>query len=84
MYRREMMAMAAALVLGLATFSGVRASSSDAMTDTDCTCCGAACICPACVCDDAKTRAGQSCDCCGASACCATEAKAATVVACCR
>ena len=48
------------------------------VTKAGCTCCGAACQCPACSCDEEAIKAGQACDCCGgATRCTMTKAVAA-------
>ena len=80
MTRRGLLGMTAALAL--AANMGFRVEATDARTKAGCACCGSACACPACVCDNAKTRAARACDCCGTAACC-SEAEAMATAACC-
>jgi len=80
MTRRGLLGMTAALAL--AANMGFRVEATDARTKAGCACCGSACACPACVCDNAKTRAARACDCCGTAACC-SEAEATATAACC-
>lgn len=75
MNRRNVLVAFGALALasaGVVGFGASRAETSKAVKAA-CACCGAACACPACICDASVASKG-SCDCCGGASCCTASA----------
>ncbi len=77
MIRRELIGMVAALALSM--FSGFKAGNEPANSkpraEVSCACCGSACDCSVCTCDDRSATRTTGCDCCGGASCCSAQAK---------
>ncbi len=79
MDRRKLLGGIAALALS-ALMSVGTAAATDKHAKLACSCCGAGCACPACICDGVgkgdATKIGKDCACCGGSSCCGSASAA--------